>query len=413
MTGDKRDGTWSITVDKDLRPAYYDQFHCLAAGCELSCCIGWDIPFNKKDYLSIKRQRASPELAERLDRALHRVRNNKYNGKMYAEFDMSSGACPLLREDCLCALQAEKGPEALPMICKKFPRVFIHSISGYMERSLSPACEGVLALLWELPEGIAFISDPLPKEDRRRLVVNDDAPLKRYFADIRELCVDFLQDRRLPLPRRILMMGMALRELADGTEDVPGWLSRSRAMADGLASGGFPEEPEQEKLQALFVTNAVQTLRMVETWDPNLEHIREEILACCGMSITGENRGVLKMAPYYAARERFTEKFGAREYFFENLMVALLFHLNLPDTSSGETLWQSYVNFCNVYAFYRFMAVTSCREGAAGDKAELFRTMVYVSRSLIHNNVHRTILQEHLFQNESATLAHMAVLLSG
>ena len=117
MTGDKRDGTWSITVDKDLRPAYYDQFHCLAAGCELSCCIGWDIPFNKKDYLSIKRQKASPELAERLDRALHRVRNNKYNGKMYAEFDMSSGACPLLREDCLCALQAEKGPEALPMIC--------------------------------------------------------------------------------------------------------------------------------------------------------------------------------------------------------------------------------------------------------------------------------------------------------
>jgi len=44
-----------VLVTKDLRPAYYDDFHCLAAGCKLSCCKGWNITFNKKDYLSIKR----------------------------------------------------------------------------------------------------------------------------------------------------------------------------------------------------------------------------------------------------------------------------------------------------------------------------------------------------------------------
>lgn len=55
----------------------------------------------------------------------------------------------------------------------------------------------------------------------------------------------------------------------------------------------------------------------------------------------------------------------------------------------------------------------SCREGAAGDRDELFRLLVYVSRSLIHDHVSRTSLRDIFFQNDSTTLAHMAVLLSG
>ena len=413
MAGDNRKDTWSVMVDKDLRPAYYDQFHCLAAGCKLSCCIGWNIAFNKKDYLSMKRLDASPELAERLGRALHRVRDDKYDGTMYAEFHLPGGVCPLLREDCLCALQAEKGHGALPQVCKVFPRSERYLISGYLERSLSPACEGVLALLWELPEGVEFVSDPLPKEKQRKLTIEGDVSLIRHFAEIRELCIDFLQDRRFPLPQRILMIGMALRELTDGEKDIPGWLVRSRAMANALASSGFPEEPEQEKLQAMYLANAIRMLDMLMTNDPELKGLREELFTYCGLSLTSDHRGKISMAPYYAARKRFEENFGDRGYFFENLMVALLYHLSLPDPTSAETLWKSYVNLCNLYAFYRFTAVMSCREGAAGDQEELVRMMVYASRALIHNSPRRKLLRDELFQNDSATLAHTAVLLSG
>ncbi len=413
MADGRQAGTWSVTVDKDLRPSYYDRFRCLAAGCKLSCCIGWNIAFNKKDYLSLKRQDASPELAERLDRALHRLRNNGDGSQIYAEFDMSDGVCPLLRDDCLCALQAEKGLDALPTVCKVFPRVEHYLPAGYLERSLTPACEGVLALLWDMPEGVDFVSDPLPREKWRKLTLEGDTSLIRYFAEIRELCIDFLQDRRFPLPRRILLMGMVLRELADGEKDIPGWLIWSRSMAETLASGGFPEEPEQEKLLALFMTDTIQMLNRLKTHDPGLKRIREDVLAGCGMSFTGGNRATLRIAPYREARERFEKNFGDREYFFENLMVALLFYLNILDLTSAETLWKSYVNFCNLYAFYRFMAVMSCREGSAGDTEELFRTMVYVSRSLVHNGFRRADLRDELFQNDSATLAHMAVLLCG
>lgn len=413
MADGRQNETWSTILERDLRPAYYDRFHCLAADCKLSCCIGWSIPFNKKDYLAMKHQHASPELTERLDRALCRIRDQeRYGGQMYAEFDMSGGRCPLLREDSLCTLQAEKGPGALPNVCKRFPRTSVYLASGYLERSLTPACEGVLGLLWDLPEGIEFLSDPLPREKQCKLKAEGYMPLLRHYGAIRELCIDFLQDRRFPLPRRIMLMGMALKDLVDGETDIPGWLARSRRMAEAMADSGTPEEPEQEKLLVMFLSNNIQTLSVIETDDPTLKSVKGEVMAGCGLAFTGSG-AELDVAPYRAARKRFEERFADRAYFFENLMVALLFHLSIPDPTSVDGLWKSYVNFCNLYAFYRFMAVMSCREGAAGDKDELFRMMIYASRGLIHSDARRTVLRDGLFQHGSATLAHMAVLLGG
>ena len=97
----------------------------------------------------------------------------------------------------------------------------------------------------------------------------------------------------------------------------------------------------------------------------------------------------------------------------ENQAGARFFHQGLPDMNGPEELWRSYLNFCNLYSIYRFAAVMSCREGAPGDRDELFRLLVHVSRALLHSRERQVDLQDSLFQNDSATLAHMAVLLSG
>ena len=209
-----------IDLETDLRPAYYDDFHCLAAGCRLSCCKGWRISFNKKDYLSLKRQTGTDALNARMENGLHRIRKGPLTDIHFGEFDMSTGDCPLLREDCLCSLQLEKGHEALPAVCRIFPRAQAYQPSGCLEKSLSPACEGVLELLWNLPDGVEFRSDPLPKAERKVLTIADSQPLVPFFPYIREWCVDMLQDRRHPLPERILRMGAALRELAEGETDI-------------------------------------------------------------------------------------------------------------------------------------------------------------------------------------------------
>lgn len=163
-----------------------------------------------------------------------------------------------------------------------------------------------------------------------------------------------------------------------------------------------------------MLSNHFRTLMQLQTAGTEFASVPGDISR--GLDVTGKvgtSRITISLERYQAARARYEENFGDREYFMENLMSALFFHLHLPMLSGREELWKGYVNFCNLYSFYRFMAVMSCREEAAGDKAELYRLLVCASRGLIHNGARQTSLRDEFFQNDSATLAHMAILLGG
>ena len=406
-----------LPIHYDLRPAYYDRFQCLAGACRFSCCKGWNITFNKKDYLALKRQEGSDELTANLKQNVRRIRQGPNAERFYGEFDMSGGTCPLLREDGLCSLQLEKGHGALPEVCRVFPRTQAYSDSGYLERRLTPACEAVLELLWDLPDGVDFVADPLPKSKTRTLIMGTSGPLRLRFQELRSACIDLLQDRRRPLAQRILLMGLALKELADGEEDVDGWLARTRTLADDPETDRRLQLPDQQKTLSMFLTNNIRVMLASQSPNRELSTVLKEVLDGLGAVLTFEGGQAVNFSlpngPYLAARARFEENFQDRAYFMENLMVSLFFNLQVPDPVDREKLWKSYVDFCNLYSFFRFMAVASCREGAAGDKAELLRMMVCASRGLMHNTPQKTKLRDEFFQNDSATLAHMAILLCG
>lgn len=397
-------------IQADLRPAYYDDFQCLAADCKESCCVGWHISFDKKDYLSLKRQSGSEDLNARMEHSLRRIKKGPLSFH-YGEFTMAGGRCPLLREDCLCALQLEKGHDALPYVCRSFPRMELFRPSGYLERSVSPACEGVLELLWNLSDGIEFRSDPLPKAKWADVSFDDGYPMVAHFQEIRSQCIDILQDRQYSLPQRILLLGLALRELADGEDNVSHWMAYVRTLSGQV---GQLSSLAADDTLPMFLSNHLRLLFSLPITNRQFSTIPSQLAQGLGIQIQTETSLVTVLTePYLTARTRFQERFKHGECFLENLMVALFFHLCLPDMASPEKLWKSYVNFCNLYSFYWFMSVMSCREGSPSDRNELFRLLVFASRSLIHNNAQQAALRDEFFQNDSATLAHMAILLSG
>lgn len=406
-----------LEVNYDLRPAYYDQFHCLAGDCRFTCCKGWHISFDKKDYLALKRQDGSPELTETLQKIVRRVKKGPNAGRWYAEFQLPDGRCPLQREDGLCSLQLEKGPEALPEVCRVFPRGKAYSDGGYLERTLSPACEGVLELLWGLPDGVDFVSDPLPRHEQKAGTFIEAAVLAPRFQDVRSLCIDLLQDRRYALPQRVLLMGLALKELADGEKDVDRWLARVQALADSPETAGQLHLPDSHQALSMFLLNNMKLLLSTEMRTGDFADVPQEVADGLGIQLKFQGLGSANVSipegPYRAAQARYGENFKDRAYFMENLMVSLFYNLQVPNLGGADKLWKSYVDFCNLYSFYRFMAVASCREGASGDKNELFRMMVCASRGLMHNTPQKAKLRDEFFQNDSATLAHMAILLSG
>lgn len=405
----------SIFVQNDLRPAYYDDFHCLADGCQWNCCKGWHITFDKKDYLSLKHGGYSPELSEKMEHGLRRIRKKASPDTAYAEIRLQEdGVCPFQREDGLCDIQAEKGAQALPFVCTIFPRIEGYYWSGYFERSLSMACEGVVALLWDLPQGIDFRSDPLPKERLRSVEIEADSWLTPHFQEVRSLFIDYLQDRRFPLTRRILMIGLAVQELQTA-KDYPHWLAFAHALPESPNIHELLKIDHSETILRMFLTNNLKVLINIRSEDKTSAELRAELLKTIGMRVSSDYLQMkINVDNYLTAHENYKKVFADRDvYFMENVMVALFFHLHLPVLSSPEKLWKSYVNFCSLYSLYRFITIFSCREGVTDQKAELFRLIVMVSRAMLHNNTQQATLRDELFANDSTTLAHMAVLLSG
>lgn len=365
----------------------------------------------------MKHIKGSPELNKRLSYSLRRIRNEEIANDFFGEFNMQSGVCPLLQEDGLCLLQLEKGSQPQPFVCRSFPRHESATRFGFLERSLSPACEGVLELLWNIPEGIPFSSDPLPLEERQTVFLTKGCPFSvSQNQEIRSACIDLLQERRFTLPQRILLVGIVLKELCDGEKNIDHWRSKVRLLCTS------PDTPELLRgfgnLDHLDIRMLVNNFRIIRSLEPTLEiqSLQEEIEIGLGIPVVKGSKisraGSVDISPaYWAAQARFRECFKGREYFMENLMVAVFFHLYLPNMETLDELWKSYVNFCNVYSFFRFMAVMSCRKDAPGDKKELFRLLIHSSRSLIHNSQRQEKLAEAFFKNESSTLAHMAILL--
>lgn len=424
-----------------MRPAFYDKFHCLMGACQMNCCREvWRITFDKKDYFRLRNLKGSDELNSRLKKSLRRIRKGEYAGKHYAEFNMDSGCCPMHRKDGLCLLQVEKGESVQPKVCHIFPREEKYTPFGYYEHSLSPACDGVLELLWNLPNGVDFICEPLTLEKQREPVFQTDLPFASCnLQKIRSFCIDILQDRQYPLPQRIFMMGIALKRLVDGETDIPHWQADIRKFSK-LTVQEFLDNfngTDHETMQSMSILNNLQVLYAIMKGSDEFHKLRKDIFSALnqpmvsfletvasdsqitiykttasGEKVPLQHSLSVDLPLYLDIRAKYRERFGDKEYFMENLMVTLFFYLGLPAISTFEELWKSYVNFCGVYSFYQFMAVMSCRKGAAGDRAELFRIMVHTTRRVIHNSNRAECFQKELFQHNSATLAHMAVLLS-
>lgn len=271
--------------------------------------------------------------------------------------------------------------------------------------------------LWDLPDGIEFVEEPLPKAEQRDAHIPQGENLLYCFAPIRALCVDILQNRSMPISQRMLYLGIVLQRLrnADWANfDSDKWVDR---QWDEITSAQINAEIPGNRAMCL-----VQNIKILDrigrecAWVSDiytaLKVQRKITLA------TNKNNGLdpartdtteYSVAAYEDALTKFQAAFSTHEYFFENLMVAVALFIGFPDPSSREALWKSCVSLCNLYSFYRFVSVLGCK--GAATKERLFHYIVKTSRATLHNQNCLSSFQDELFQHESSTLAHMAILL--
>lgn len=416
----------SIQVKTTLTPVFYKNFHCLANKCRDTCCEGWVINFDKKDFLRLRRLDAPAELKERLSKGVRRMRGKlAEDGRMYGYFDLpgNQDRCPFFGEDGLCDIHRTCGHEALPYVCTSYPRRVTYTPAA-KEYSLSPSCEGVLERLWEIPEGVKFIEEPLPKTDYRSLKIDEETELMQYFAPVRRVLIDILQNRAFSLTERMLYLGLTVQRLQKEDYknfDPEKWGQQTIALMNsdmmGETLGKITGNRKMYLMQNLKVLEVISRTEK-KAWVTELFDALE-VGSKVALVQDENNPGSARvqfwmdysMEDYENALAEFEKAFADREYFFENLMVAAALYLDFPTMTSPEGIWKSYVSLCNLYSFYRFSAVLGCKGNTT--KEQLFHILAMASRVILHNKDRFQGFQEELFQHESSTLAHMAILLNG
>lgn len=400
-------------VRTTLMPICYKDFHCLAAACRDNCCGGWEIAFSKKDYLRVKRSAKSEELKEILSEGMSRLRKVQIEN-FYARFNAGEeGRCAFQTEEGLCRLQLECGEEILPRVCRIYPRSIRYTPAA-REFSLSPSCEGVLVLLWDLPQ---FWEEDLPKADWRVVTTADGMC---WFPEVRSFCIDVLQERSLPLSRRMYLLGVLLWRLkeADWEKEgaVDGWLAWAESQLHDPATASVLERMAGDRLGFLLANVQMLTTQYRSTTGKNKDLFRVLFSALSAEEAWEKEDGSLgqftmDLDRYQRLESQLEELLGHSDYFFENMMVMTAFYLILPATGSPEKLWRSYVELCMLYSFFRFTAVLGCHQEVSRER--LFQVIGTVSRCTLHNEGKRDTLVDEIFKQGKATLAHMAILAGG
>jgi len=175
---------------KEIVPAYYPKFRCIADRCRHSCCIGWEIDIDE-DTLQIYDTPSVP-LFQKLQKQIDRTDTPHFC------LDKEE-RCPFLTKNGLCEIILTMGEENLCQICADHPR-FRHFFSDHTETGLGLCCEAAAEL-------VLFQKEPVQwqvTEDDGEPDIPDAA--EQEFLSLRSQVYAVLQDRTVSVCVRLQRM---------------------------------------------------------------------------------------------------------------------------------------------------------------------------------------------------------------
>lgn len=191
------------------KPAYFDDFRCIASDCPDSCCKEWDVLV---DDASAAFYRGLPgKLGDDLRHFLH-----DEDGQTV--MTITDGRCPMWRRDGLCRIQAELGEEALCNTCRDFPRLR-HDYGNFVELTLELSCPEAARILLSAPAR-PWVEQEIPGGEEPEY----DEEAMEVLKATRERALVLLEDTSRDVPATLaalLLYGYQAQGELDGEEERP------------------------------------------------------------------------------------------------------------------------------------------------------------------------------------------------
>lgn len=397
-----------------LQPQYMNQFQCIGAECEDSCCAGWHVSIDQETYKKYNKVKDA-SLAPLFDKKVTRNRSNP-TADNYAKIKMGPGlVCPFLGEDKLCNIQRHLGEGHLSNTCASYPRI-TNAVEQRLERAAVTSCPEIVRLALMNPEGISF--DEVLSEPGERIISAGEPSVGKlgpHFWDIRVFAIECLQDRTYSFENRLIALGLfmnQLQALADGKRlaDTPDLIARYRAiLRSDVLRDELAKVPAQLSIQ-LKLTKELSDQRFSIKLNSRryLDCLREYLV---GLRYTKEASMEQVTENYRAVYETFYLPYMKdREYIFENYAVNYVFRRMFP-LSGEDSPFGSYVMLVVHYAIIKLhlIGMSGYHQGLSDEL--VVKLIQSFSRVVEHSPQYIRKLYQILKDNDFLSMPYMSILI--
>lgn len=407
-----------------LQPSFYKEFECIGGKCVNNCChYKWNIDFTKEEFKNVKRRIHTEEFKEIFDDAFV---YKKERGKFLVKFD-DDNRCKFLNENGLCSMYKEVGPENMSQVCKIFPRKGLHYMKDY-EYYLSPGCEEVVRFLTQEENGIRLeyvereLSDiEKQKADIWSAILADARPILYYYNDFKKLLFGVLQNRDYNFGERMVVLGIAMKKIDEMEEN--GRVDNIPEYVENFVTD-FNDEKNKEMYCKLFekidrngqkrainVLSYIRTITSKEIDEKVFERIDYRKIANFKQNnmnkFTAEIEREYNNEKYANAIADFEQFLKGKEHWIENVILEGYLYVRAPFFVRGG-IWSNYIAMAMIYSIFLFYL--TCYLEKDSTKEDFMYIVSKLGRFTFHNNKFFEYLENILKENESKTLAHMAVL---
>lgn len=349
-----------------LAADYLETFKCIGPACEDSCCAGWSCISVDSETFTKCMDVSDPELTPMFKENLIEQQDHLGNTDRRIKLNADT-TCPFHDENKLCKVQVKLGEEYLSTTCQMYPRIS-NLVHGVMERAAVLSCPEMARQALLRPEGIAFAVLEVPPwrngyvgqavadgSDKR-----EDSLTERLY-DVRDLAIEILQDRSMPLGRRLLVLGQACTQITSAVElnAVPFIQQIAASYRRGNAVTQPFQEPSVELALNAQLTLLMELLLGERYHARGSERFKEcklEILT--GLKLDGKKRSTRKaLKAYKNALTSYYEPFmEEHEYILENYLVNQVFK-NVFPSRHYITVFDAYASLMLSYGLLKTLLV--------------------------------------------------------
>jgi lysine-N-methylase len=311
------------------QPQCFDDFRCIGAECEDTCCRGWGILVDSETWEKYQGP-LDFRIAGNTLSSLVEINPARTSSADYAKIRLEGNACPALK-DGLCSIQQVLGEPYIPDLCSTYPRV-LHMTGGTIERSLHLSCPEVARLVLSDPRAMVLIEraeGPLPHRVGSLSLVA--GATDERLNQVRALTIEVIKERSLPLWKRIVSLGFVVDRLAGATltHAVTVMESHLNGLRQGLFEGIFASRQSAPAFQLETVLELIVARLKADYTSPRFLECYSEFMR--GLAWTNESTMEELAARYHHASGTHFQRFvRGHEHLFENYLIQYIFRTLFP-----------------------------------------------------------------------------------